>query len=90
MRDSFGEHESQPGQLTLNEAVPGWVRDELRRMGYTLDFDRLHLGPDQRHLLRPRARHHLGRLQQPRRGLRHRLVKDVFPRRRLTYLTRGN
>jgi gamma-glutamyltranspeptidase/glutathione hydrolase len=44
-RDSFGEHESKPGKLTLNEKMPEWVRDELRRMGYTLDFARLTSGP---------------------------------------------
>ncbi len=45
MRDSFGDHESEPGQLTLNEHCPTWVRDELRKMGYSLDFDRLTSGP---------------------------------------------
>jgi gamma-glutamyltranspeptidase/glutathione hydrolase len=45
LRDSFGQHESFPGKLTLNEQVPGWVRDELRRMGYRLDFARLTSGP---------------------------------------------
>jgi gamma-glutamyltranspeptidase/glutathione hydrolase len=29
----------------LNEAVPAWVRDELRRMGYRLEFERLTSGP---------------------------------------------
>ncbi|MBS1242145.1 MAG: Gamma-glutamyltranspeptidase, partial [Gemmatimonadetes bacterium] len=32
------------------------------------------LGPDQRHLVRPEARQLLGRLEQPRRGLRHCVV----------------
>jgi gamma-glutamyltranspeptidase/glutathione hydrolase len=45
LRDSFGQHESFPGKLTLNEQVPGWVRDELKRMGYRLDFARLTSGP---------------------------------------------
>jgi gamma-glutamyltranspeptidase / glutathione hydrolase len=45
MRSSFGEHESRPGVLTLAEAVPDWVRKELRRMGYTLEFERLNSGP---------------------------------------------
>jgi gamma-glutamyltranspeptidase/glutathione hydrolase len=45
MRSSFGRHESRPGRLTLNEAMPGWVRDELRRMGYALDFARRTSGP---------------------------------------------
>jgi gamma-glutamyltranspeptidase/glutathione hydrolase len=45
LRDSFGQHESQPGRLTLNDQVPGWVRDELAAMGYQLDFERLTSGP---------------------------------------------
>jgi len=45
MRSSFGDHESRPGRLTLNESLPDWVRKELRAMGYTLDFDRLTSGP---------------------------------------------
>ena len=34
MHDSFGDHEKYPGRITVHEAVPPWVRDELRRMGY--------------------------------------------------------
>ncbi len=45
MRSSFGDHESRPGQITLNESVPAWVRTELRRMGYTLDFAERTSGP---------------------------------------------
>ncbi|HET7294069.1 MAG TPA: gamma-glutamyltransferase, partial [Vicinamibacteria bacterium] len=45
LRDSFGDHESFPGRLTLNEQVPAWVREELVRMGYKLDFARLTSGP---------------------------------------------
>ncbi len=45
IRSSFGAHESQPGRLTLNESVPPWVRNELRDMGYRLDFRRLTSGP---------------------------------------------
>ena len=36
LRDSFDLHESQPGRLALNEAMPEWVRSELRRMGYRM------------------------------------------------------
>ncbi len=55
MRSSFGNHDSQPGRMTLNGEVPSWVRRELRRMGYTLDFAEKTSGPitaiylDQRH-----------------------------------------
>ena len=40
MRSSFGEHTAEPGRMTLNDEVPSWVRRELRRMGYQLDFAR--------------------------------------------------
>jgi len=45
LRSSFDDHSSQPGRLTLHEATPPWVRAELRRMGYRLDFQPLTSGP---------------------------------------------
>lgn len=45
MRDSFGAHESLPGRLTVNTATPEWVRSELEKMGYTLDFEERSSGP---------------------------------------------
>jgi gamma-glutamyltranspeptidase/glutathione hydrolase len=45
MRSSFGAHETQPGHMLLNEQMPSWTREELRRMGYTLTFSRLTSGP---------------------------------------------
>jgi len=45
MRDSFGAHESIPGRLTVNTATPAWVRQELVRMGYKLDFEERSSGP---------------------------------------------
>jgi gamma-glutamyltranspeptidase/glutathione hydrolase len=45
MRSSFGTHNVQPGRLTLGDEVPSWTRKQLRRMGYTLDFDRKTSGP---------------------------------------------
>jgi gamma-glutamyltranspeptidase/glutathione hydrolase len=36
MRASFGEHESQPGRMLINDQTPPYVRKELRAMGYTL------------------------------------------------------
>jgi gamma-glutamyltranspeptidase/glutathione hydrolase len=45
MRSSFEKHLVQPGRLTLNTEVPGWVRKELTRMGYKLDFERKSSGP---------------------------------------------
>ncbi len=45
MRSSFGNHESRPGRMLLANAVPEWVRAELRRMGYTLEFEERTSGP---------------------------------------------
>jgi gamma-glutamyltranspeptidase / glutathione hydrolase len=45
MRDSFGAHESFPGRLTLANAVPDWVRNELTKKGYTLEFVQNNSGP---------------------------------------------
>ncbi len=45
MYSSFGNHESTPGRLQLNDKVPEWVRDRLREMGYRLDFSRYTSGP---------------------------------------------
>jgi len=45
MRSSFDDHRSEPGRLTLADAMPVWVRDELQRMGYKLDYQRLTSGP---------------------------------------------
>jgi gamma-glutamyltranspeptidase / glutathione hydrolase len=45
MRDSFGQHESFPGRLTVNSATPAWVRSELTRMGYALEFEERSSGP---------------------------------------------
>lgn len=45
MRGSFGEHESSPGRMLLQDATPPWVREELRNMGYTLTFAERTSGP---------------------------------------------
>ena len=45
MRDSFGDHQSFPGRLTLNTATAPWVRRELTRMGYRLEFEERSSGP---------------------------------------------
>ncbi len=36
LKGSFGQHESRPGRLLIQEATPPWVRKELRAMGYEL------------------------------------------------------
>jgi gamma-glutamyltranspeptidase/glutathione hydrolase len=45
MRASFGEHESQPGRIDLNERTPADVRQALLQMGYTLEFQERTSGP---------------------------------------------
>jgi gamma-glutamyltranspeptidase/glutathione hydrolase len=45
MRASFGGHESQPGRLLVSTQTPAWVRDELKRMGYSLQFSERTSGP---------------------------------------------
>ena len=45
LRNSFGDHESIPGQLLLHEDTPPWVRAELREMGYELDYAARTSGP---------------------------------------------
>jgi gamma-glutamyltranspeptidase / glutathione hydrolase len=45
MRDSFADHQSFPGRLTLNSATPSWVRGELTKMGYSLEFEDRTSGP---------------------------------------------
>ena len=45
MRDSFGDHQSFPGRLTLNTVTAPSVRRELTRMGYSLEFEERTSGP---------------------------------------------
>ena len=45
MRASFGQHESQPGRVELNEKTPAAVRQTLQQMGYTLEFGERTSGP---------------------------------------------
>lgn len=45
MRGSFGEHESDPGSMLLQDAVPPWVQEQLRAMGYSLTFSDRTSGP---------------------------------------------
>ncbi|HEU4995459.1 MAG TPA: gamma-glutamyltransferase [Gemmatimonadaceae bacterium] len=45
MRSSFGEHESRPGRMLVASSTPESVRAELRRMGYTLQFEARTSGP---------------------------------------------
>jgi gamma-glutamyltranspeptidase / glutathione hydrolase len=45
MYSSFGKHERKPGYMTLNDEMPPWSRQELRRMGYTIDYQARTSGP---------------------------------------------
>ena len=45
MYSSFGDHEKVPGGLTLNSAMPAWVRKDLTRMGYKLSYQDRTSGP---------------------------------------------
>ena len=45
MRDSFGAHESFPGRITLTNSIPDWVRTDLTRKGYKLEFTQMNSGP---------------------------------------------
>jgi gamma-glutamyltranspeptidase/glutathione hydrolase len=45
MRSSFGAHEARPGRIQLNERIPDWVRADLGRRGYAMEFARNTSGP---------------------------------------------
>ena len=45
MRDSFGEHETRPGVMLINDNTPPWTRRALREMGYRLETDDRTSGP---------------------------------------------
>jgi gamma-glutamyltranspeptidase/glutathione hydrolase len=45
MRSSFGGHESRPGRILINASMPDSVRQQLQRMGYVLEVQRLTSGP---------------------------------------------
>lgn len=38
MQSSFGAHEIKPGAMTVREDTPSWIRAELVKRGYLLDF----------------------------------------------------
>ncbi|HEX9699560.1 MAG TPA: gamma-glutamyltransferase, partial [Acidobacteriota bacterium] len=45
MKGSFGDHDSSPGELLMQEATPPWVRNALEGMGYRLRFSERTSGP---------------------------------------------
>lgn len=38
MQSSFGAHEIKPGAMTVREDTPSWIRAELAKKGYLLDY----------------------------------------------------
>ena len=45
MQSSFGDHEIRPGAITLREDTPEWIRRDLLRKGYIMDFWNKTSGP---------------------------------------------
>jgi gamma-glutamyltranspeptidase / glutathione hydrolase len=45
MRSSFGAHDARPGKMLINEQLPGWVRTELGKMGYSFEVRPRTSGP---------------------------------------------
>ncbi len=45
MKASFDQHESQPGRIVLNSAMPQWVTKELIGRGYKPEFEARTSGP---------------------------------------------
>ena len=45
MRGSFGDHETRPGRMLLQDATSPWVRSRLSDMGYDLTFSARTSGP---------------------------------------------
>src|SRR5436305_4813887 len=45
MHSSFGNHESQPGRITVHASTPPWVRQEHQKMGYKVEVEDRTSGP---------------------------------------------
>ena len=45
MQSSFGNHEIRPGAITLREDTPDWIRRDLLKRGYTMEFWNKTSGP---------------------------------------------
>jgi gamma-glutamyltranspeptidase/glutathione hydrolase len=45
MQSSFGDHEIRPGAITLREDTPEWVRRDLLKRGYNMEFWNKTSGP---------------------------------------------
>ena len=75
MRSTFGTHRAEPGTAHAGRVHAGFSARSAHEDGLPPRLPAAHVGTDQRHLLRPQARNHVGRLEQPRGGLRHRVVR---------------
>ena len=75
MHDSFGDARDLSGAgRRSTTSIPDWVRRDLKSRGYKPEYASRTSGPINAILHRPRPGHVLGRVEQPWRGLRHRLV----------------
>lgn len=45
MQSSFGDHEIRPGAITLREDTPEWIRRDLLKRGYNMEFWNKTSGP---------------------------------------------
>jgi gamma-glutamyltranspeptidase/glutathione hydrolase len=45
MRNSFGDHSTEPGEIMLNDSIPDWTRKELKAKGYKAIFEPRTSGP---------------------------------------------
>ncbi|MDF2158022.1 gamma-glutamyltransferase [Algoriphagus sp. CAU 1675] len=45
MQSSFGDHEIRPGAMVLRKDTPDWIRKELAKRGYSMDFWNKTSGP---------------------------------------------
>jgi len=45
MHASFGQHEKVPGKMLVSSELPGWTRDELVKLGYSLVTEKRTSGP---------------------------------------------
>jgi gamma-glutamyltranspeptidase/glutathione hydrolase len=45
MRESFDKHESIPGRMTMSESTSPYVRNQLKKMGYSLTYTERSNGP---------------------------------------------
>jgi len=45
MRNSFGDHATQPGKILLHESIPDWIRKDLKIRGYDLTYEARTSGP---------------------------------------------